>query len=514
MRQIQKPQLTFGEVNIADIRINHKSRDDIPAILLGLQYIYTTPEAREKVFTVLEQLVPNRKGKGLSEEQRTEKADIHRGRSGMEQWKILVLGTLRLGLNTDYDRLHDLANNHNLIRQMLGHSDWGDTTQYSLQTLKDNLALFTPEILDQINQIVVNAGHALVKKSPKDGQTATASSEVSLRGRCDSFVVETNVHYPTDINLLYDAVRKAIEESAALARQYELPGWRQYRSGIKKFKKQYRITQQIKRSRARKEEHRELREKKIQIEHYSYLLLARDWLERSEQTLQAVTEHSVVPHETLILEQYQSYIRLLMDQIHRRVILGETIPHSEKIFSIFEPHTEWINKGKAGVPVELGLRVCILEDQHQFILHHKVMEQETDDAVTVEMVEQSQKRFQQLAVVSFDKGFHSPQNQKELKEMLELVVLPRKGKLNQADREHEQSEAFKAYRNQHSAVESAINALEQHGLDICPDHGIYGFKRYIALAVVARNIHHLGSILRKQQIEKEQRKRGPYKKAA
>ena len=66
-------------------------------------------------------------------------------------------------------------------------------------------------------------------------------------------------------------------------------------------------------------------------------------------------------------------------------------------------------------------------------------------------------------------------------------------------------------RQQHSAVESAINALESHGLDVCPDHGIVGFKRYVALAVVARNVQRLGAILRQQETD---RIRGPYKKAA
>ncbi len=47
----------------------------------------------------------------------------------------------------------------------------------------------------------------------------------------------------------------------------------------------------------------------------------------------------------------------------------------------------------------------------------------------------------------------------------------------------------------HSAVESAINALEVHGLDLCRDHGIVGFKRYVAWAVVARNIHRIGALL-------------------
>lgn len=109
----------------------------------------------------------------------------------MSQWQILVLGVLRLGLNADYDRIQELANEHKTLRQMLGHSDWSDVKQYNLQTLKDNLRLFTPEILDRINQEVVRAGHQALKKNPAEG----------VVGSCDSFVVETDVHFPTDINL-------------------------------------------------------------------------------------------------------------------------------------------------------------------------------------------------------------------------------------------------------------------------------------------------------------------------
>ena len=113
-----------------------------------------------------------------------------------------------------------------------------------------------------------------------------------------------------------------------------------------------------------------------------------------------------------------------------------------------------------------------------------------------------------------DKGFHSPGNQIALKAVLACVVLPKKGRLSQADKAREAEPEFVNLRKQHSAVESAINALEVHGLDKCPDHGITGFKRYIALAVVARNIHRLGAVLRQQEQEREKRKRGSYKKAA
>jgi hypothetical protein len=206
------------------------------------------------------------------------------------------------------------------------------------------------------------------------------------------------------------------------------------------------------------------------------------------------------------IEGFMAHAVRQIDQIRRRVIVGEVIAHSEKVFSLFEPHTEWISKGKAGVPVELGVKVCIVEDQHRFILHHQVMQNQTDDQVTLEMVSQAQKRFPRLNACSFDKGFHSPANQIALKEQLDLVVLPRKGKLSRQAQQQEQAPDFVKARRAHSAVESAINALEVHGLDVCPDHGIDGFKRYVALAVLARNIHRIGAIAWQRDIEREQRK--------
>ena len=157
MRNVLNPQMSLDSVDIGSIRLNPKSRDDIPQILRGLQHIYTEPALRARVFEILSQVVPYRTtGQG--------KADVNTGRPGMDQWRILVLGVLRLGLNADFDRIHELANEHVTLRQFLGHSDWTDRTEYNAQTLKDNLRLFTPELLKEINQAVVDAGHVLVKK--------------------------------------------------------------------------------------------------------------------------------------------------------------------------------------------------------------------------------------------------------------------------------------------------------------------------------------------------------------
>jgi transposase, IS5 family len=74
------------------------------------------------------------------------------------------------------------------------------------------------------------------------------------------------------------------------------------------------------------------------------------------------------------LDAYLAHGVRQIDQIRRRVLAGERIPHVEKVFSIFQRHTEWISKGKAGVAVELALRVAISGDQYRFILHRQVME--------------------------------------------------------------------------------------------------------------------------------------------
>ena len=136
------------------------------------------------------------------------------------------------------------------------------------------------------------------------------------------------------------------------------------------------------------------------------------------------------------------------------------------------------------------------------------MEKETDDQVAVAMVTGAKERFPQISLCSFDKGFHSPQNQQELKSQLATVVLPKKGRLSAVEQERESAPEFVAARRQHSAVESAINALGVHGLELCRDHGVHGFKRYVALAVVARNIQRLGAVVRNIEASK----RGPYKK--
>jgi hypothetical protein len=367
-----------------------------------------------------------------------------------------------------------------------------------LQTIKDNISLFTPEVLDKINQVVVKAGHDMVREN----------GDIPLKGRCDSFVVKTDVHFPTDINLLLDAIRKVVFISGGLCGDLGITEWRQYRHIFKKIKKQFNFVRKLKRSTSKGEVKKTKRERLIVDAHRQYVDLVESYVVRAKESIGILKVMDICQASYIMLiEHYVSHAERQIDQIRRRVLDGETIPHNEKVFSIFEEHTEWISKGKAGVPQELGLGVCILEDQYGFVLHHHVMENQKDVEIAVFMASEAKRKFAALSGCSFDKGFYSPENRKKLQDLLNEVVLPKKGKLSQKDKQIEHSEEFVKSRHKHAAVESAINALENHALDQCPDHGIVGFKRYVALAVLARNIQVLGAKIRQKKLKRQKRRK-------
>ena len=116
MRQFEPPPLHTGEIRIADIELDAHSRDDIPQLLRGLQYLYVNPTLRAELFQILDEMIPPA-------------VDRTTGRPGMALWRILVLGAVRLNLNWDYDRLQEMANQHRTLRQMLGHGV-EDATHY------------------------------------------------------------------------------------------------------------------------------------------------------------------------------------------------------------------------------------------------------------------------------------------------------------------------------------------------------------------------------------------------
>ena len=316
--------------------------------------------------------------------------------------------------------------------------------------------------------------------------------------KTDSYAVETNIHFPTDLNLLYDSLRKGVQTVVRMSEQDEtIGGWRKHKSILSDIKSVFRATS-YKVFKGKNEA-----EKKNAVK--KYLHKAREINKKLIASLDSAT--SVL--SALALEKYIEYIIKFMDQIERRLLKGEVIPSDEKIFFIFEEHTEWITKGKLNKRVELGHSVLITTDQHSFIIDYKVMEKQKDAQQISDLVNRLAAKYTDVTISShsFDKGFWSKDNLAILDSSgIQTVVLPKRGKLTKEETKRESEAGFKLLRRKHSAIESNINMLEHHGLNRCPDKGLVNYKKNVGLSVLAYNLHQLGNKLVAKQKKVEGKK--------
>lgn len=492
MRQRFEQQMRLSTLAISDVKFPLKSRDELPPVLKALQYIFITPELNEKIFGLLEARICKNKKKT--------------GRKGMDLWHIFVLAVVRHTLDTNWDRLHDTANYHELVRSIMGvhGSTFYDTKiEFNYQNILDNVSLLDDKLLEEINQIVVEAGHQLIKKK----------EEEDIRLKTDSYVLETNVHFPTDLNLLWDSVRKCFDIVKELREQTGMKGWRKIKHLKSDFKSQFRKTSQ----QVFKGKKEALKKQSVK----QYLRQANALSARFESIINhpplSITNQEIILALVKELQRYNQFVKKFTDQIERRLLKGETIPSEEKVFSIFEEHTEWITKGKLNKKVELGHLLLITTDQYHFIVDYKIMIKQKDAIQVKDLQERLDKKYKGKVVYShsFDKGFWSKDNYQTLQQSkTEYVILPKRGKLNKEEKQREGAKTFKKLRHAHSAVESNINMLEHHGLNRCFDKGLRGYKRCVGLSIVAYNLHQLGNILLQKEKEQQRRKQKRLSKAA
>jgi IS5 family transposase len=180
------------------------------------------------------------------------------------------------------------------------------------------------------------------------------------------------------------------------------------------------------------------------------------------------------------------------------VLLGETLANAEKIFSIFEPHTELIKRGKQPNPIQFGHNVLVIEDAVGFVVDYQVVGARVlDQDLVVPVMKKLQKRFGgKIQSASFDRGFHTPENQKALGEIVRTSCIAAKGQKKGRQQQEEATVAFRQARQRHPGVESAIGALQAgNGLKRCRDRGQPGHERYVALGILGRNLQTLGKLL-------------------
>jgi len=214
MRKALDHQRRLDCPSVSRVPLNLHCRNETIPILRALQHIYSTPKVRDSILRSIARDVNGR-------------SSAQHGRPGLSYWEILVLAAARLGCGCNYDQLQDLAENHRALRQVMGIGDWEseeqDQRRFDWRRIESNLLLLRPETIAEINRAIVEEGHRL---EPAAAET--------VRG--DSFVVETNIHYPTDSNLIADGLRKVLAIAVMLAGLYGLIGWRQHKHLYRKVR--------------------------------------------------------------------------------------------------------------------------------------------------------------------------------------------------------------------------------------------------------------------------------------
>ncbi len=475
MRNRFDAQLALGCTPIEEVKIPVKTRAHLAALLEALQYIYTHPEWNERIFHLLSDKIT--KGKKQT------------GRSGMSLWEIFVLAQVRLCLNISYDELHYRSNYDQLLRGVLGvlPTDYTTGKQYEYQNIYDNVKLIDDEVLHQINDIIVQVGHEVFKKKETD----------ALHLKTDSFVVETDTHFPTDYNLLWDSARKCIDCAGKL----DIVGWRKSKNWHNRLKGLMRAVGNAGRGGGKGKQQR------ITKAAQAYLKKARALQGKVHSVL---TNHIPAGIEDMarleLLLYYQQMLTKHIDLLDRRLLKGEKIAHHEKVFSIFQPYTELIKKGKSNPNVEIGKNLAITTDQHHLIVDWQIAERQTDNQLTVEIARRTCLKYN-VHSHSLDRGFSDMADKATLQKFIPQVIMPKKGRRTLQQKAEESTPVFVRLKNKHNAVESNINELEHRGLDRCPDRNWPGFQRYVGLAITAYNLHRIGRELLARRREEEQHKK-------
>ena len=213
-------------------------------------------------------------------------------------------------------------------------------------------------------------------------------------------------------------------------------------------------------------------------------------------------------------QQIASYCDLagrVIDQTRRRVIEGEQVPAEQKVYSIFEDHTDLIKRGKAQKPVEFGHKVFLAESAQGLITDYRVLE---GNPVDSDHVKASLERHQQIfqhppECYAADRGFYSAGNV-ELCQKAEVgqVCIPQRGGKKTAEQETvERSPAFKKAQRFRVGIEGRISVLFRgRGMKRCRAKGRERFEMLVGAAVLANNLMRIAQLLEDRKPKQKQRR--------
>jgi IS5 family transposase len=408
------------------------------------------------------------------------------GRGGLTAQQVLRSFVLQRVKNWHYRELRERISDGYTLRKF---------TRFYSQAVPKHDAFnrsfnrLRPATLQVINDLVIR-------------YAAKLGLENGKKLRVDTTVVETDIHHPTDSALLWDTVRvvtRLVRDLDDLLPQ-GVPGF------TNRTRSARRRNQEIQRMTS-KERHDQLVTKYRALIHTTEQVIgnAREVLKKTERvsSVDLMTEIAI----KAVRKEIDNYCGLgdrVIDQARRRVLNKEQVPNEEKIFSIFETHTDLIKRGKVLKPVEFGHKVYIAESAHGLITQYRVLDGNPTDDIHVEYsVKRHQETFGQVPkLYSADRGFFSQKNIDYCKDAgVELVCIPQRGgKKTAAQASYEKSPAFKDGQRFRAGIEGRISVLFRgRGMKRCLAEGRERFELLVGAAVLANNLMVIARLLLEKQ---------------
>jgi IS5 family transposase len=409
------------------------------------------------------------------------------GRRGLMPQQVLRSFVLKRVKNWDYRELRERIADGMTLRQF---------TDFHCQPVPKHHAFhrdfnrLTPDTLRAINDLVVQAA---VDLGLEDGSKL----------RVDTTVVETDIHHPTDNTLLWEAVRVITRSVGHLAEAMNL---RRFKGFCDRTRAARRRMQEIQRmtTKQRQEQQREVYRALIgiteEVVESAHVVLENTGRARAKDILADLAI-------TNIREEIARYCDLgsrVIDQARRRVLDGEQVANAEKIYSIFEPHTDLIKRGKVRTPVEFGHKVFLAESAQGLITQYEVLKgNPADELHVVPSLERHRQAFGCVPhLYGADRGFFSEQNVKSCERSgVNVACIPQRGGQKAPEREaYEKSAPFKQGQRFRAGIEGRISVLSRgRGMKRCLAEGIERFELWVAAAVLANNLMVIAVLLAKSR---------------
>src|ERR1700757_3601871 len=408
------------------------------------------------------------------------------GRKGLTAQQVLRSLVLMRVKNWDYRELRERIADGLTLRRF---------TDFNAQSVPKHDAFhrafirITPQTLRLINDLVIKAAVAM---GLEDGSKL----------RVDTTVVATDIHHPTDNTLLWDVVRVVTRLVGRLASTIERP-IKGFRDRTRAARRRMLAIQRMTTTQRQTQQRGKYRE---------LIGIAEEVVERARRGLRHtrnVRAKDVLSQLALDelrreIEHYCGLGERVIDQARRRVLQGEQVPNAEKIYSIFEPHTDLIKRGKVRTPVEFGHKVFLAESARGLITQYEALKGNPVDEVHVApSIRRHRRVFRRApALYGADRGFFSESN---------IAVCARGGvaMVSIPQREaYERSPAFKQGQRFRAGIEGRISVLMRgRGMKRCRAEGAERFALFVGAAVLANNLMIIGDLMIKRSRRRRKLKR-------